>query len=199
MEAVILLDQRLSRRDRDRVDDWATHLNDVYGRRLTRPFVRTAGDEMQALTKDAEAFVQIVMAVAQDGGWWAGIGIGEVERPLGVTARESRGPAFWLARDALAKAKNQRTMRSFVLFGEPAESVTNLSACMHALGFVLLRRTRRQCATADLFRGGLSVGLIAERQGVTQQAVRGLLQAAGAQEERELRALAASLASQVLA
>ena len=198
MEAVLLLDQRLSRGGRDRVDIWAERLNGQYAAQLKLPFVRTAGDEMQALTDSPTALVQIVMEVIEDGGWWVGVGIGGVERPLGATARESRGAAFWLAREALDKAKNQRATRAFVVRGESIETTRDLTACLHALGFIVLRRTRRQREVALLFRVESSIAEIAQQWSVTQQAVRRLLQAAGAEEERELRELAIGLAARAL-
>ncbi|HYM54475.1 MAG TPA: SatD family protein [Solirubrobacteraceae bacterium] len=199
MEAVMLLDQRLSRARRDRVDAWAKRLNDRYASELALAFVRTAGDEMQALTDSPTALVEIVMEAVEDGGWWVGVGLGGVERPLGATVRESRGPAFWLAREALDKAKNQRATRAFVVRGESAEATRDLTACLHALGFIVLRRTRRQRGAAVLFRDGTSIAEIADQWSVTQQAVRQLLQAAGAEEEHELRELATGLAARALA
>jgi hypothetical protein len=198
-QAAIILDQRLSRGSPDRVDDWSERANAAWAGRLTRPFVRTAGDEMQALTDDPQALVGIVMDAVEDRGWWIGVGVGNVERPLGKTARESRGSAFWLAREALRKTKGQRATRSFVLRSERSETVDDLGACLHALAFIVLRRTRSQREVAILFRGGSNVAQIAGRRGVTPQAARQLLLAAGAEEEIELRGLAAGLAARALA
>jgi hypothetical protein len=153
---------------------------------------------MQALVPDAAVLVGIVMDAVEDGGWWIGVGIGSVERPLGATSRESRGAAFWLAREALNKAKSQRATRPFHLRGESVDAVKDLNAALHAIGFIVLRRTRRQREGAVQFRDGLSVRQIAHRKSVTPQAVRALLQAGGAEEELELRELAVTLAARAL-
>ncbi|HSZ14473.1 MAG TPA: SatD family protein [Solirubrobacteraceae bacterium] len=199
MEAVLLLDQRLSREASDRVDEWAKHLNEAYLGGLKLPFVRTAGDEMQALTNDPSALVGVIMEAVEDGGWWVGVGLGNVEHPLGITTRESRGTAFWLAREALDRAKARRATRPLVLRAEEPEGAKDLDASLHALGFILSRRTRRQREVAMLFRDDWKVDQIATEWAVKQQAVRQLLQAAGAEEEHEMRQLACRLAATVLA
>lgn len=197
MEAVLLLDQRLSRRDSDRVEGWRAEANRRYSEQLTLPFVRTTGDEMQALTGDPDAFVGIVMDAVEDGGWWVGAGLGDVEQPLGETTRESRGEPFWLAREALVKAKSQRATRPFAVRGEGV-GVKELNACLDALAFVVLRRTAGQANVAGAFRSGLTVAQIAKRRSVTVQAVYAVLQAAGAEEEAGLRKVAITLASRAL-
>ena len=198
MEAVLLLDQRRSRSSQDRVEHWALRLNRSYADRLTLPFVRTAGDEMQGLTSSSVALVQILMDALEDGGWRVGVGIGSIERPLGRTSRESRGPAFWLAREALEKAKNQRAGRAFALRGEPPVDTADLGACLHALGFIIVRRTKRQSEVAQCTREGLSVAEIADRSAVTPQAIRRLLLASGAEEEGELRRFSIEIAGRAL-
>jgi hypothetical protein len=198
MPAVLILDQRMSRLGRDRVETWLTQANERYSEDLTLPFVRTVGDEMQALTSSPAALVGIVQEAVRDQGWWLGVGIGEVEEPLGYNARESRGEAFWLARAALEKAKNQRAARPFVLRSHSPETLDALAACLHALAFVVLRRTDRQAEVADARRAGMSVSEIAEGRSVTVQGVYELLQAAGAEEEAELGRLAVQLAGTAL-
>ncbi|MFI4990481.1 MAG: SatD family protein [Solirubrobacterales bacterium] len=198
MEAVLLLDQRRSRSSEDRVEHWVSRLNRSCATLLTLPFERTAGDEMQGVTSSPAALVRILVDAVEDGGWWVGVGIGSIERPLGRTSRESRGPAFWLAREALEKAKSQRAGRAFALRGEPPVDTANLSACLHALGFIIVRRTKRQSEVAQCAREGLSVAEIANRSSVTPQAIRRLLLASGAEEEWELGGFAVEIASSAL-
>jgi DNA-binding NarL/FixJ family response regulator len=188
----------MSRLGRDRVEKWLARANEQYADGLTLPFVRTLGDEMQALTSSPEALVGIIREAVQDKGWWLGVGIGEVEEPLGYSSRESRGEAFWLARTALEKAKSQRAVRPFVLRSHSPETVDALAACLHALSFLVLRRTARQTEVANARRDGMSVGEIAERRSVTVQGVYELLQAAGVEEEAELGRLAVQLAGAAL-
>lgn len=97
MPIVITLDQRASRRTADDVARMARELNDVVGSGLALQLVRTAGDEMQGLVATGEGLVAIVSRCLEARDWWIGIGIGEIELPLGETARDSRGPAFWHA------------------------------------------------------------------------------------------------------
>jgi hypothetical protein len=199
MPAVVLLDQRMSRRDPDRVEAWRENANEKYASELTLPFVRTAGDEMQAVTSSSTALVGVIQDAVIDRGWWIGIGIGDVERPLGATSRESRGEAFWLARGALEKAKAQRASRPLVLRAQPPERLDELVACLHAYVFIVLRRTKRQAEAAEAVRAGRSVSEIAGQRSVTVQAVYEVLQAAGTEEEAELGRLAVQLASPALA
>ena len=53
---VLTVDQRGSRRDVDRVGDI---IDDMADRRLLRPFERTAGDEIQAVTDDPALFAEV--------------------------------------------------------------------------------------------------------------------------------------------
>jgi hypothetical protein len=198
MYAVIVLDQRKSRLNQDRVETWRRAANTRYGADLALPFVRTVGDEMQALTSSPAALVGLVTEAVKDEGWWIGVGIGDIEHPLGPTARDSRGEAFWLARGALEKAKGQRAARPFVMRSRSPENIDRLVACLHALVFVILRRTKRQTEVADASRAGYGVAEIAEQRSVTVQGVYALLQAAGAEEEKELSQLAVQLAESAL-
>ena len=61
---VMTVDQRRSRKDVDRVERFLTEFAD---QRLIRPFERTAGDEVQSVTDDAEAVVDIALRLVADG------------------------------------------------------------------------------------------------------------------------------------
>jgi hypothetical protein len=197
MPAVMILDQRSSRRGRDRVKEWLTTVNADYAEALRLPFVRTAGDEMQGVVDDPEAIVAIALGAVADGGWWTGIGFGGVEIAPGANARDSRGEAFWNAREAVEAAKHQRPRRPVVVRG-PTQAAEDLNSCLAALSFIVRRRTRRQQAVAGLYGVATQVA-IAQDLGVSQQAVSGLVDAAGVTEELELRRLAVRLAEAALA
>src|SRR3712207_7109873 len=103
---VLTLDQRGSRAAEDLVGPWLDQLNSEFAASLRLPFVRTAGDEMQGLFTDPDGLIEVVVRAYDAGEWWIGIGLGAAP-PLGDTARDSRGPAFSFARDALAIAKTR--------------------------------------------------------------------------------------------
>src|SRR5690242_8094530 len=103
----LTVDQRGSRDAGDRIASWLTALADDPEVRLTLPFARTAGDEMQALADDPTGVTAAVRRLVRDGGWWIGIGVGEVEQPLPDDVRAARGPALVRARGAVEQAKGR--------------------------------------------------------------------------------------------
>jgi hypothetical protein len=194
---VLLLDQRASRTTADRVAAWADHLNDAYGDGLARPFVRTAGDEMQAVLGEAESLAPIVADSVREGGWWIGVGVGRIEAPLPATAREGRGSAFWAAREAVERAKGQRAGRPVRVLGDDGTAAERLEACLGVLAWLITRRSPRQRVVADsVLQVGLSGTEVAAALGLTRQGAVKQMAAAGCREELELRALAASLAQE---
>ena len=152
---------------------------------------------MQAVINDPEAIVTIALDAVADGGWWTGIGFGDVEVPARATARESRGEALWNARDAIDAAKHQRPRRPVVARG-PTQAAEDLNSCLAALSFIIKRRTSRQQAVARLYRSRTQAA-IAEDLGISQQAVSRLLDASGVAEELELRGLAVRFGEAALA
>lgn len=192
--AILTLDQRLSRESGDLVDDTARELNNSFRSSLEKRFVRTAGDEMQAVVTSPAALVDIVLRSARDGSWWVGVGLGSVEKPLGRTARDSRGPAFWNAREAVARAK-QRAWRCAVVAGEAMEAAEDLEATLAMLIFIVDRRSERGWEMIDLISDGLNQTEIADRLGISKQAVSKVLLATGREEERRGREVAQRLLS----
>lgn len=194
MAIAVILDQRRSRDATDEVPLALNELNRQLAGDLRLPFVRTAGDEMQALIMPA-ALSRLALWVIRNGGWWMGVGIGDVEEPSGPTARESRGSALWSARKAVEDAKNRRKSRaSLSVAGEPQDLAENLDAVLTSLAFILERRTARQWEAADLAAQGLNVSEIAARLGVTAQAVSQLLRTGGFEQQRRLMAMVDRLA-----
>ena len=197
MAIVVILDQQGSRTEPDLVGEWTARLNDGFGSGLALPFTRTAGDEMQAVIGRPEALGEIVRQVLASESWWLGIGLGEVERPLPEDTREGRGPAFWSAREAVAKAKSQRASRPIAVRG--ADGATDTAAwldeCLGALAFIISRRTEAQRRVAGAWQKAGSVQAVADELGISVQGSRQRILAAGCEEEDDLVRLAARIAA----
>jgi hypothetical protein len=205
MPIVLVLDQRASSSSPDRVPATARRLNADLAPALELPIARTAGDEMQALVLEAEAVLATALHVVQDRGWWLGIGIGDVERPLGDTAPESRGPAFVAARAAIeASKKKRRSPRGLAVAGAEGDAeaqrvAEDLDAGLNALAYILDGRTARQHEAVRLAERGLRGVEIAAELGVTQQTVSQVLRDAGFEEQRRLMGLVTRIADRALA
>jgi hypothetical protein len=193
---VTILDQQRSRHAQDLVEPTAQHLNALINAGLLRPFVRTAGDEMQAIVAEGAAVAEIVQYCLRDGRWWIGLGLGDIELPLGETARESRGPAFWAARKAVDKAR-KRGRRPLAVEGE-RRAREDLEAVLYALAFIFEKRTDRQWEAADLSQLGMAGPELADELGISPQAANQILRDGGVEEERRLSELAARLSEDVI-
>lgn len=195
MPAVLTIDQRLSRGGELLTPEWVGRLNATYEDSLERIFSVTAGDEIQALATDASVVIDLIVEGVRERRWWVGVGLGPVRRPLGETASMSHGEAFVLARKAVVSAK--RSPYGFAIRGVDVEAAEAVETVMKLVGYVLRKRgsparSKRWQAIA-LAEEGLAVEQIAERLGVTHQAISGRLKAAGHEEERQGRALATLL------
>lgn len=180
---VLTIDRRASRRDRGGLDMGAER--DRLQRDLPRPVLDwdvNAGDELQALYDDAAAALDAVLALAATERWHVGLGVGAVDEPLAGTVRESTGPAFVAAREAVNAAKDRETPA--VRGNEWAEQAGAV------LGLVCAVRRRRSPAgheAAALAEAGLTQHAVAERLGIGQSSVSRRLSTALWQEEREAR------------
>jgi hypothetical protein len=188
---VMTLDQRRSGESRDLVEDWAETLSDDFAAGLRLPFARTAGDEMQAVVKAPGALVDLALRATRSQEWWVGIGLGEIDKPLGETARDSRGPAFVSARAAVDAAK--RRAWGCAVRGEPELLATRLEDCLALLVFLRRTRSPRAWQLVDLASEGLRATEIARQLGITKQAASQQLRAAGFVDEGRGRDLAVSL------
>lgn len=183
---VLTVDQRRSRRDVDRVEQVLTDLNRAP---LLRPFERTAGDEIQAVTDNARLVVTIALDLIRRKHWSVGIGVGAVELPLPASTRAGRGPAFEAARLAVEAAKGSQVPVSVV--GEPGRGAAAESAqtALTLTGLIVSRRSAHGQAAVGLMDRGLSQQEAAELLGITKQAVSQRLANAAWQPEVAGRAL----------
>ena len=189
---VITVDQRDSRRAPDLVPGMLAALADVP---LLRPFQRTAGDEFQGLLDDAQALPGLVEQLLRDGHWAIGIGVGPLDGPLPLEARDGRGLAYVRARDAVESAK-QAVWPVRVVGPDGADA---LESALWLWAALLARRTSKGWEVADLVDRGLSYEKVAEKLAITQSAVSQRARAAGLVEGARARTLVARLGAACLA
>ena len=167
MPAAILLDQRQSRGGRDLVEPWLVDMGDPALAFLLR-FERTAGDEMEALIGDAATLTEVALRALRTSAWWIGVGIGSVDAPLPASVRQSQGPAFVLARQAIQEAKARRE-RVRVLADD--RDAGDLEAALLLMAVLFSRRHRPESPVNGLRKSGLTIVQIAGQLGITKQAV----------------------------
>lgn len=175
---VITIDQRDSRRRKDEVPALIERLQGVP---TVRPFQRTAGDEVQAVLDDAAAAIGVALSLGAGGRWSVGVGVGSVQRPLPAETRAGSGEAFEAARVAVERAKSLSGRIGVVIPKDPAEGA-RLQAELSLLSLTLARRTPQQAEAAALRASGATQAQIAQRLGISQQAVSSRL-AAGQVDE----------------
>lgn len=178
----LTVDQVGSRSDVDRVADvlaGATRWRE--GGAVLGPD-RTAGDEFQLLYRDAGAALTAALGLTRDGRWTVGLGVGEVHHPLPATTREATGTALAAARQAVDAAKRS-PFRLVVAAAEAPRAAADATALVHLLLEVRGRRSPEGWAVADLLAQGLSQAEVAERQGVTPQAISQRARAGGVRTE----------------
>jgi hypothetical protein len=186
----ITADQIDSRHGTDLADDALALIAAASGGRLALPADRTAGDEVQGLTADADTALAVVLALLRTGSWSVGLGIGDVETPLPTATRAARGPAFIAARDAVDGAKRRPTR--FAALGD--DGITQ--PLVDLLLALRDRRTPEGWELFDLVEAGLSQQDAAQRLGITPQAASRRALAAGIRlDQAARRALVAVLAA----
>jgi hypothetical protein len=186
---VLTVDQRRSRRAPDGVPQLLERLNARPG--LVLPFERTAGDEVQGLVQDPDEVTEIVMMLLRGSAWWVGIGVGQLERPLPESARAGRGHAYVAAREAVEAAK---TLPAGVAVRGDERS-PHVQSALSLLAAVVHRRSQPGWEVVDLISQGLRQVEVAERLGITPQAVSSRLRVAAWPEERDGRVLVSWLLS----
>lgn len=179
MVFVVTADQRASRRGPDLVEDALVRLN---ARTLLRPFERTAGDEVQGVIEDAVTALEVALGLLRDGHWSVGVGAGGVREPLPASTRAGAGPAFERAREAVEAAKKRVDHIAFVGGGRDAEDADALLS-VHAA--IVSSRSEAGWEAVDLVIEEGSQVAVAERLGVSRQAVSQRLRAAWWPQQRD--------------
>ncbi len=165
----------------DELRDFLATLNHGCADAIQAAFVITTGDEFQGLLKDASIVPDIVWAAdvhLERAPLRYGIGYGELYTPLEPAAIGMDGPVFHHAREAVTRAR-KRGWRGGVYagFGEWQDRVLNgLARLLERHG---ARLTAKQREVANLLRDGLEQGEIADRLGVTRQAISDHVRAMG--------------------
>jgi hypothetical protein len=192
---VLTVDQVDSRGRGDRL---AALLPDLASRRhpaLVLGPDRTAGDEFQAVLRDAESALDVALDLLRDRGWSVGMGVGTVDTPLPATTREATGPAFVAARAAVTEAK--RAPHRFALVADPAPSAAvdadGVSALLDLLLELRDRRTPEGWEVADRLADGSTQSAVAADLGITPQAVSLRARTAGVRMEQRARPVLARL------
>jgi hypothetical protein len=186
---VLTVDQRHSRRGRDRVEELLGWLASQPG--VLRSFERTAGDEVQGVMDDPTAVVDVVLGLVRRGEWSVGIGAGPVREPLPASTRAGSGPAFELARKAVEQAKS--SPQSLAVGAQDRARATAAQAALDLLASVVQRRTDPGWEAVDLISRGANQTEVAQQLGITKQAVSQRLRAASWAPEVAGRDLAAQL------
>ncbi|RUR01041.1 DNA-binding protein [Labedella endophytica] len=173
---VITADQVDSRSHDDAVSTALARIEAIAPEGLLLPAERTAGDEIQALTDDADTAYRLVLELSRDGRWSIGVGIGPVRLPLGDSTRASTGEAFFAARAAIDAAK--RTPSRFALRVEPepapdplAVRAEDVEALMTVVLALREKRTDKGWEVHDLLAAGATQSRAASALGITQGAV----------------------------
>lgn len=185
---VLTVDQKHSRRDVDRVE---TLLPEVNRAPLLRPFERTAGDELQAVTDSSRLVVTVALDLIRRKHWSIGIGIGTVDSPLPPSTRAGRGPAFEAARTAVVAAKS--ALVPIAVEGPDAARIESAQTALVLTGLIVARRSAQGHAAVGLMDRGLSQAEAAEVLGISKQAVSQRLASAAWQPEASGRVLAERL------
>jgi hypothetical protein len=196
--SVLTLDQQRSSSGEDAVPALLRALDSPAPPATLRPFQRTAGDEVQGVLQDAEAAVEVVGRTLRAGGWYVGIGVGDVEVPLPAETRAGRGEAFVRARAAVNRAK-QDVHRLAVVAERGDPAAEHVETVLGLWAGVLERRTVRGWEVHDLLATGLSYAEVGERLGITQSAVSQRARAAGIIDERRARAMLTDLWGRLMA
>lgn len=187
---VLTIDQQGSRSTPDRIPELLDLLRSVP---TILPWERSVGDEAQGVVARASDVVDAALACLRDGGWYVGIGIGEVEQPYPESSREGRGSAFVSARTAVERAK--RTGDRAPVSVEGPEGSAEAEGVLALLGRHIMARSEAEWRILDLLqpdtRGTQTA--VARTLGISPQAVSKAAARAAWQEELAVRPAVARL------
>lgn len=183
---VLTVDQIDSRHDVDRVDIAVRDLVEQHANDFAAAPERTAGDEFQLATRDAAAALEIAFRLVRAGDWSVGLGVGDLDTPLGPSVRALSGSAFVRAREAVTAAK-KRSAR-FALVADDAGTV-QFDPLVRLVLFLRERRTDEGWELADLLEAEPELTLTdaGARLGISAQAASQRAQTAGIRLDREAR------------
>lgn len=196
---VITADQVASRRDTDRTGGLIEELTAAYTGDLVLPVDQTAGDEIQLVTRSAEAVLGIVLDATRTGRWSVGVGVGDIRMPLPDAARKATGTAFIAAREAVGAAK--RADGRFALRASTTEptstSADDVESLVRLLVLLRERRTDHGWEVVELMRAGHQQKEAAAVLDVSPAAVSARLKAAMWRAEEDARPALVRLLSQL--
>lgn len=190
----ITADQIDSRHGPDLAESALGLLARVGGSRLALPADRTAGDEVQAITDDPHAALELILELARTERWSIGIGIGAVRTPLPADTRAATGPALIAAREAVDSAK-KRPSRAAVAGAGIRPDAATLQATLELLLHLRERRSPEGWELYDLVESGLTQAEAAGALGITPQAASKRAIAAGLRLDSAARAALTALLS----
>jgi len=193
---VITADQRRSTEHGDRVEQILAAIRDWSDARrsdIVLDVERTVGDEVQLVLASAGSAVDLGLMLMRAREWSVGIGTGEVDLPLGDSARASSGEAFVHARRAVERAKGKGEPAPIVVSGPDAGGAEAATALTQLLASVVRRRSDAGWEVADLLDGERTQKDIAQALGISEQAVSQRIASAMIDEERRARPVAAML------
>lgn len=168
----------------------------------TVAFTRTYPDELQGAFDQAEDALTAALLGARFGGFWVGIGAGELVRPrfaaaLGaISTPECSGAALSLSRSAVEQAQTGAPPRGICVHaagqGVRADQVTGLLRLLYR---VASARTEAEWRVLDLLVPGVrgQQKAVAQALGISSQAVSKTLVRSYWHEELASRALVAEL------
>lgn len=202
----VTADQRHSRRSPDLVPDALALLSDL-GELAAE---RSTGDELQVAGRSAEDLLTVLERLIRAEDWRIGVGFGPIE--VAASVRESRGPAFIAARDAIEAAPSTAAGIAFAspagVVGatqyargdEPREAgVARAHATVVMLQHVWSKRGKEGWDVVDAMADGLTGRESAERLGISPSAVSQRLRTAGWQASLLGSGLFVDVVSEVLA
>lgn len=190
---VIIADRNGNRPDRDPVEDALRELAARYADRLALAPERTAGDELQLLTDDAETALEAALMLLRDEHWRVGVGVGSVRTPLPASVREARGDAVTAARGALNAAAKRPTRCAVRGSNGNGDRVGDLGSLIDLLLSQRARWSEQSWELHDLLAAGDTQADAAERIGITPQAASKRARAAGLRLDGDVREALARL------
>lgn len=194
---VLIADQVGSRDDVDRVAGALAALTEHFGPHYALAPERTAGDELQAITDDADCVLESALHLLRSPHWRVGIGVGTVRVPLPSSVREASGPAFSAARSAVDRATTRSTRFAAVGSGDVAGRVHDWAALVDLLLTQRARWSAPGWQLHDLLATGLTQAEAAATLGITPQAASKRARAAGLRVDTDARRALGRMMTQV--